>query len=415
MSVVMVTPATGETRGCSTGNVSTGNTVLSDANNRVQSLSVAPSLAVNDEVQTAFNGDAKSSNNNNITSYQKQTNPLLFGRMHSEPERPMPLVEFRALELPNDQTFNPSYRSCPEIGPQIKIREADESEPNVEVDKTKNEAAVSAPTAGAGKGRGGGNACGVGSTLIGSKGKPHLWPSHARLGLTSRLEHSFLTRTISRESVRLSTQALNCCCETQPLFHQQSSGSGHASAAHHIAATPAGHGSLCSTRGVSSSRMHDNEIAEIAADSLRINGALRSFKNLRKPTYSSTLSIPAAMKNISGGSLTEPDGAKEGLIGVSTQNPSQTQRSFASNSIESEKKKSLAGNGGPTGFYRPNVGYRLGRRKALFEKRKRISDYALVMALFGIIMMVAENEMAEAHIYSRVSARIVAHSFCSIC
>lgn len=49
-----------------------------------------------------------------------------------------------------------------------------------------------------------------------------------------------------------------------------------------------------------------------------------------------------------------------------------------------------------------NVGYRLGRRKALFEKRKRISDYALVMALFGIIMMVVENELSAANIYTKV-------------
>ncbi|TRY67383.1 hypothetical protein TCAL_16959 [Tigriopus californicus] len=52
-----------------------------------------------------------------------------------------------------------------------------------------------------------------------------------------------------------------------------------------------------------------------------------------------------------------------------------------------------------------NVGYslshRLGRRKALFEKRKRISDYALVMGMFGIIVMVIENELSSAGVYSK--------------
>lgn len=52
--------------------------------------------------------------------------------------------------------------------------------------------------------------------------------------------------------------------------------------------------------------------------------------------------------------------------------------------------------------HKPNVGYRLGRRKALFEKRKRISDYALVMGMFGIIVMVIENELSSAGIYSKV-------------
>lgn len=52
--------------------------------------------------------------------------------------------------------------------------------------------------------------------------------------------------------------------------------------------------------------------------------------------------------------------------------------------------------------HKPNVGYRLGRRKALFEKRKRISDYALVMGMFGIIVMVMENELSSAGVYTKV-------------
>lgn len=60
--------------------------------------------------------------------------------------------------------------------------------------------------------------------------------------------------------------------------------------------------------------------------------------------------------------------------------------------------------GGSTGSkHKPNVGYRLGRRKALFEKRKRISDYALVMGMFGIIVMVIENELSSAGVYTKVS------------
>jgi len=54
------------------------------------------------------------------------------------------------------------------------------------------------------------------------------------------------------------------------------------------------------------------------------------------------------------------------------------------------------------GKHKPNVGYRLGRRKALFEKRKRISDYALVMGMIGIGLMVLENELSSAHVYEKV-------------
>jgi hypothetical protein len=54
-------------------------------------------------------------------------------------------------------------------------------------------------------------------------------------------------------------------------------------------------------------------------------------------------------------------------------------------------------------YHRPNVGYRLGRRKALFEKRKRISDYALLFALIGILFMIVENELSAASYYSKSS------------
>ena len=49
------------------------------------------------------------------------------------------------------------------------------------------------------------------------------------------------------------------------------------------------------------------------------------------------------------------------------------------------------------------LSHRLGRRKILFEKRKKISDYALVMGMFGIIIMVIENELSSAGVYNKVS------------
>ena len=51
------------------------------------------------------------------------------------------------------------------------------------------------------------------------------------------------------------------------------------------------------------------------------------------------------------------------------------------------------------------LSHRLGRRKILFEKRKKISDYALVMGMFGIIIMVIENELSSAGVYNKVSER----------
>nr|XP_015191927.1 PREDICTED: small conductance calcium-activated potassium channel protein 3 [Lepisosteus oculatus] len=66
--------------------------------------------------------------------------------------------------------------------------------------------------------------------------------------------------------------------------------------------------------------------------------------------------------------------------------------------------------GAGTGASRPkaskrknqNIGYRLGHRRALFEKRKRLSDYALIFGMFGIVIMVIETELSWG-VYSKVS------------
>ena len=46
--------------------------------------------------------------------------------------------------------------------------------------------------------------------------------------------------------------------------------------------------------------------------------------------------------------------------------------------------------------------YRLGRRKLLFEKRRKASDYALFFAMIGLLLMVLEQELTMAKIYDKV-------------
>lgn len=300
---------------------------------------------------------------------------VVLGRMHSEPERALPLVEFKPLEPPAP----PNYRSCPEIGPQIQVH----APSIVAVGVCEDESLVRhAPVWSAvgdvpedASGVADGAAVGGGASGSGAAApkRPHLWTPHTRLGLSARLEHSFLTRTVSRESVR---------CE----------GSGGGGG---------GGGGGPAPLTTSLRQLHrDNEIAEIAADSMRINGALRHFKHLRKPT--STLSIPAAMKQQAQQQQpSDSDGAGIALVGVHAERQGDDVRRFLKG--HSAGGSSIGGAGGGSRFHKPSVGYRLGRRKALFEKRKRISDYALVMALFGIIMMVAENELSSAEVYKKSS------------
>ncbi|XP_041791263.1 small conductance calcium-activated potassium channel protein 1b [Chelmon rostratus] len=49
-----------------------------------------------------------------------------------------------------------------------------------------------------------------------------------------------------------------------------------------------------------------------------------------------------------------------------------------------------------------DISYRLGQRKALFGKRKQLSDYALVCGMFGIVVMVIETELSRGF-YSKES------------
>lgn len=53
-----------------------------------------------------------------------------------------------------------------------------------------------------------------------------------------------------------------------------------------------------------------------------------------------------------------------------------------------------------------DIGYRLGQRKALFGKRKLLSDYALVCGMFGILVMVVETELSRG-VYNKVRSFVL--------
>jgi len=50
-----------------------------------------------------------------------------------------------------------------------------------------------------------------------------------------------------------------------------------------------------------------------------------------------------------------------------------------------------------------HIGYRLGRRKALAEQRRKVADYSCLLALIGITLMVIETECSIANLYDKVS------------
>ena len=53
---------------------------------------------------------------------------------------------------------------------------------------------------------------------------------------------------------------------------------------------------------------------------------------------------------------------------------------------------------------RPHFSVRMTRRNVLFAERKRLSDYALVFGVAGIVLMVLETELNMARVYDKVPA-----------
>ena len=125
--------------------------------------------------------------------------------------------------------------------------------------------------------------------------------------------------------------------------------------------------------------IREHALSDIGADYMRVNGAIGSFKQLQKPT--SMQSLPTSSKM----SYTSEDAGVALVTGVEFP-PERTPKHVRQ---------------------KPNVGYRLGRRKALYEKRKKISDYCLVFGMFGIVAMIIETELTMANVYDKVSLFIL--------
>lgn len=50
-------------------------------------------------------------------------------------------------------------------------------------------------------------------------------------------------------------------------------------------------------------------------------------------------------------------------------------------------------------------------RRTLFERRKRLSDYALIFGMIGIVIMVIETELSSDAVYNKVSTRKLEKNF----
>ncbi|XP_055327680.1 small conductance calcium-activated potassium channel protein 2-like [Paramacrobiotus metropolitanus] len=141
------------------------------------------------------------------------------------------------------------------------------------------------------------------------------------------------------------------------------------------------------------------DVANIVASSMRYSGALM-FKQLRKPTSTPNLHAQVISRANSIKNSNDISGNFE-IAYEDDKLPLKNRPSFTE--IKVPIGPDSIKSAGSAKLGKPNVGYRLGKRKALFEKRKRLSDYALFFGMIGILSMVVETELSAYKIYDKTS------------
>nr|QWJ75822.1 small-conductance calcium-activated potassium channel SK2 [Myotis ricketti] len=154
----------------------------------------------------------------------------------------------------------------------------------------------------------------------------------------------------------------------------------------------------------SQARRESNPFTEIAMSSCRYNGGvMRPLSNLsasrrnlhEMDSEAQPLQPPASVGGGGASSPSASSSAPEIVVSKPEHNNSNNLALYgtgggggggsghgSSSGTKSSKKKNQ------------NIGYKLGHRRALFEKRKRLSDYALIFGMFGIVVMVIETELS---------------------
>ncbi|XP_041706973.1 small conductance calcium-activated potassium channel protein 2-like isoform X2 [Coregonus clupeaformis] len=199
----------------------------------------------------------------------------------------------------------------------------------------------------------------------------------ARKSLVFRGTSPTTQGTLKTPSVTSSRQGCQfSVCEFTPSSHGSSSRHHHHQHCHNP------------QRGSpSSSHKESNSYNEITMSSCRYNGGvMRPLSNLS-----------SSRRN-----LHEFDSESQPLQPISTADASDTLASKPENNSTTLMPYASGDGGGgcnnsgsKSGKKKnQNIGQKLGHRRALFEKRKRLSDYALIFGMFGIVVMVIETELS---------------------
>ncbi|XP_016108612.1 small conductance calcium-activated potassium channel protein 2-like isoform X1 [Sinocyclocheilus grahami] len=139
-----------------------------------------------------------------------------------------------------------------------------------------------------------------------------------------------------------------------------------------------------------SSHRESNSYTQIAMSSCRYNGGVMrplsnlssSRRNLHEFDSESQPLQPVSAADASDALASKPENNSTTLMPYSAGDGGGGGGGCSHSGGKSGKKKNQ------------NIGQKLGHRRALFEKRKRLSDYALIFGMFGIVVMVIETELS---------------------
>ncbi|NXW90555.1 KCNN2 protein, partial [Alopecoenas beccarii] len=145
-------------------------------------------------------------------------------------------------------------------------------------------------------------------------------------------------------------------------------------------------------------RRESNPFTEIAMSSCRYNGGImRPLSNLsssRRNLQELDSESQPLQQPLSSPAAAGTPAAPEIVVSKPEHNNSNNLALYGSGGPGPGPGGANNGGGKSSKKKNQNIGYKLGHRRALFEKRKRLSDYALIFGMFGIVVMVIETELS---------------------
>lgn len=158
----------------------------------------------------------------------------------------------------------------------------------------------------------------------------------------------------------------------------------------------------------SNSRHESNSLSNLGVECMKATGALAvPFKQLQRPTPPRIEIVSDSSKTLNyETSCTKADAKKKTsvtggevctIVHMSGKVTSNNRSSHVIvDSVPTEEP--------PAEPEHHHIGYRLGRRKVLAERRRKIADLCCLFALLGLALMITEEECRIANVYAKVSA-----------